>query len=202
MTSTQVGVQSIISAQVGALFCKNTFKIGTVPHQVVAPDKEAPVVDYEQRLDYSHLVEAILSLLGKYENARVYLYKEHESALVGPSLIEFDVFYALIVLGGEEPPKFLRFKGMQGKPVKFDSFTSLSLDWVNVGNLNSEPDLKEAFGQSSDRVFLLQNKSRTFRNIDDETKIRFMNVSTPLANVLPAILSARTQHNLSTGEFA
>lgn len=166
----------------------NTYKIGTVPHEVVVPDKEEPVVDYQQRLDYSHLVETIKSLLKKYEGTRVFIYKEHETAAIGSSCIEFDVFYVLIAPEGEEPPKCLRFKGIQGTPVKFDSFAPLSLDWVSVGKLKNKNGLDKDFAQNSDRVFLLQNKSRTFRNIDDETKARFKSVSIPFANVSPAIL--------------
>ena len=121
------------SAQNAAL-CLNTNKIGTVPHEVIVPDKEEPVVDYQQRLDYSHLVDTIQSLLKKYEGTRLFIYKEHESAAIGSSCIEFDVFYVLIAPDGEEPAKCLRFKGIQGTPVKYDSFAPLSLDWVNVGS--------------------------------------------------------------------
>lgn len=137
------------------------------------------MVDYQQRFDYSHLLESIQSILGKYEGTRVFVYKEHETATVGPSCIEFDVYYCLIVPQGEQAPKAIRMKGLLGTPVKYDWFSSLSLDWVGVHQLKDDA-LKSAFGASSDRVFLLQNKTRKFRQVDDETKTRFMTVSTRL----------------------
>ena len=144
------------------------YKMGSVPHE--EPHKDS----YQNLFHYSNLTESIEKLLGDNSNLNVFIYKEVESVDIASCPVQFDVYHALLVPPGKNPPKWL---DSQNDGKEYVPFEELSLEWVNVGDLKD--NLLATWSKTilGGQVFVLKCSSCRWRNITDEKKALFMKVS-------------------------
>lgn len=170
--------------EIASLIFSKTYTMGTMPHGEDLSRKETlpgtPLVNYKEQLNYDNIPAAIETALAENPGHSVFLFKDADSASVGPAFIEFETVNMLLCPSGECPPKYVQLKSMNGY-APFHSFADLSLDWVDVGMLsvrkNLAPLLKTFSAVHQGRVYVLVNKSRKFRHVDDETLGFFKRVS-------------------------